>query len=110
VVKYLSVVRVVQVVSRDNPADCVSRDSFLGYEERVVRMARALQAEERGRKIGTPDDPPQPRSNARLRHVPPDGEDSEDMGVEAWNGHLPMYPMWNGHLPMYPMWEKQVEG
>lgn len=78
---YLSRIEVVQVVSRDNPADCNSRNDFSEYDERVHRLEKSLDAHIQGNRAGraTSFDS---RGKEILRHRPPD-EEMEVPSIES---------------------------
>jgi hypothetical protein len=81
IVDTLQLVHVVQVVSEDNPADCVSRDSFVDFPSRLARLKIALLADREGRRTGIAQ-PYRGVPDARLRHAPP----NDDTEVECWLG------------------------
>jgi hypothetical protein len=77
----LHLVNVVQVVSKDNASDCVSRNDFSDYDQRLTRMQIALTNWLGGRKTGRPD--PRDGSDSRIQHLPPkDSTDDEWLDVD----------------------------
>ena len=71
--EHLNHIEVVQVVSRDNPSDCHSRNDFHDYNERVQRVEMALQAHLKGNRTGQAASFDK-HGREILRHRPPEEE------------------------------------
>lgn len=69
--KWLDMVEIVQCVSKDNVADCVSRNDFKDYGARLERTMAVVQAHFLGQRIGEPD--PFTGNREGVRHDPTNG-------------------------------------